>query len=223
VSTPNRLSKGEAIAGAFLADEYFQLGTEPSVADNVQGRMRWNPTYRTMDLDLGGDVTQQVGQEVYVLVKNNTGATLTNGTAVYVSGSSGVNINVVKAQASAESTSSKTLGVLTEDIPNGGTGYCTTFGLIHGLNTSGMTEGAALWLSPTVAGGLTTTKPSAPNHLVSMGVCVRSQSQNGVIFVRVINGFELEELHNVSISNPQDGDVLKYNAATGLWVNSPSV
>ena len=217
---PNRLSKGEVAVGAINSAKYIQIGTEPDNADHVQGRIRWNRTYRTLDLDLGSDVTQQIGQEIYALVKNNTGSTLTAGTAVYASGSSGVNVNVVKAQANSEGASSKTLGVLTEDILNGETGYCTTFGLIHGIDTSAFTEGAALYLSPSVAGGLTSTKPSAPNHMVSMGVCVRSQQNNGVIFVKVINGFELEELHNVSITNPQDGQVLKYQASTGLWINS---
>jgi hypothetical protein len=32
-------------------------------------------------------------------------------------------------------------------------------------------------------------------------------------------GLILSEIHDVLINNPQDGDVLKYNAALGVWQN----
>ena len=221
MATPNRLSKGEVAVGAIDATDFIQISTSANtVTEQKPGRMYWNDLYGTVTLGMKNNLQQSIGQDIYVLVRNKTGSTLTKGTVVYATGSSGTNVNVTKAQANGEAASSKTLGVLAEDITNGNTGYCVILGLITGLNTSGLTEGANLWLSPTVPGGLTTTKPSAPNHAVSMGVCIRSQQNNGVILVRVINGFELEELHNVKITDPQDGQVLKYQASTGLWINS---
>jgi len=95
-----------------------------------------------------------------------------------------------------------------------------TLGLVDNIDTSALTEGAAVYLSPTVAGGLTSTKPSSPNHMVVIGFCVRSQANNGVLFVKVQNGFELDEIHNVKITSPQDGQVLKYQSSTGLWINA---
>lgn len=122
----------------------------------------WNDAEGTYEFVMkGGNVTQQIGAEQLAYVKNNTGSTLLNGRAVYPNGSTGTNKLVAYAQANAESTSTRTFGVLSEDIANGGHGWVTTFGMVHDIDTSALTEGAAVWLSPDVPGGLTSTKPSA--------------------------------------------------------------
>lgn len=181
----------------------------------------WNDAEGTYEFVMkGGNVTQQIGAEQLAYVKNNTGATLLNGRAVYPNGSTGTNKLVAYAQANAESTSTRTFGVLSEDIANGGHGWVTTFGMVHDIDTSALTEGAAVWLSPTVPGGLTSTKPTAPNHMVLIGFCVRSHAVNGSVFVKVQNGFELDELHDVAITSPAAGNVLVRNAGNTLWVNS---
>lgn len=184
------------------------------------GRLHWNDTDGTLEFQMkGGLVTQQIGMEQFIHVKSSNNTERAEGKVVYATGSDGVNILVAYAQASSESASSRTLAVMTETITGGNKGYATTFGLVRGLNTSALTEGAAIWLSPTVPGGLTTTKPSAPDHLVFIGYCLRRNQNNGVIFVSIQNGYELDELHNVKITNPQNGDVLRYNSATGIWQN----
>jgi hypothetical protein len=66
---------------------------------------------------------------------------------------------------------------------------------------------------------MTTTVPSAPNHAVFIGIVTRKQSNNGRILVAIQNGYELQELHNVSITTPTDGQALIYEAASGLWKN----
>lgn len=181
----------------------------------------WNDEEGTYEFVMkGGNVTQQIGAEQLAYVKNNTGATIANGSVVYPNGSTGTNNLILKAQANAESTSTKTFGVVTEDIANGGHGWVTTFGMVHDINTSALTEGASIWLSPTVAGGMTSTKPVAPNHMVLVGFCVRSHAVNGSIFVKVQNGFELDELHDVLISSPSAGQILQRNSANTLWENA---
>lgn len=198
---------------------WIQFNTTGTPTPGV-GRLNWNDTDGTLEFQMkGGNVTQQIGMEQVLLVKAADNGGLAEGKVVYATGSDGVNIKVAYASASSESASSKTLAVMTESASGGNKGYATTFGLVRGLDTSTMTEGAAVWLSPTVPGGMTTTKPSAPDHLVFIGYCLRSQSQNGVVFVSIQNGYELEELHNVKITSPTDGQVLKYQASTGLWVN----
>ncbi len=180
----------------------------------------WNDAEGTYEFVMkGGNVTQQIGAEQLAYVKNNTGATIANGSVVYPNGSTGTNNLILKAQANAESTSTKTFGVVTEDIANGGHGWVTTFGMVHDIDTSALTEGASVYLSPTVAGGMTSTKPSAPNHMVLVGFCVRSHAVNGSIFVKVQNGFELDELHDVQITSVASGHVLVRNAGNTLWQN----
>jgi hypothetical protein len=143
------------------------------------GEMVWNDTDGTLDIGLkGGNVTLQVGQESVQLAKHADNAGLTLGKAVYVVGSDGSNLTVRYAQANGESTSSKTFGVVTETVSGGAKAFVTTWGMVRNFDTSALTEGAAVWLSPTVAGGLTTTKPSAPNHLVLIGWCIRSHARS---------------------------------------------
>jgi len=74
-----------------------------------------------------------------------------------------------------------------------------------------------VWVSATTAGAMTTTRPTAPNHAVQVGFCIRSHATQGVIFVSVQNGYELGELHDVAITSPSTGQVLKYD--TNKWVN----
>lgn len=225
MGTPNRLSKGEVVVGSLDVDEgitnvdHVDFDTA-AVTTGAVGRLRWNDTDGTLDLGLkGGNVTLQTGQEQVILVKRATNGTLSNGEVVRFVGSDGTNKTVLPAQANSEATSTTTFGVMTEETTGGQKGFCTTFGLVRDLNTSALTEGAVAWLSPTVAGGMTTTKPSAPNHLVMVGFVIRSHANQGIIFVSVKNGYELDELHNVAISNPQNGDVLTYDSTAGVWKN----
>ena len=150
-------------------------------------------------------------------VRNTTGATLTKGTAVYISGATGQIPTVSKALASSDATSAQTLGLITNDIANNSNGYATIIGLVTNLNTSAYTDGQQLYLSPTTAGTLTATKPHAPQHLVYMAVVAHAHPTQGKLVVKVQNGYEMDELHNVDADAPATGHSLLYNAATSLW------
>ena len=146
---------------------------------------------------------------------------LTKGQAVYISGSNGTNILVSKGSNLTEMTSSKTLGLIAQDLAVNGQGFVITDGLLSGLNTSGATAGDAVWLG-TASGSLLfglANKPSAPNHMVYIGVVTRAHATQGEIFIRPQNGFELEELHNVKIVGVTSSQVLQYDGVDGLWKN----
>jgi hypothetical protein len=112
------------------------------------------------------------------------------------------------------------MGLLESELITGGIGYVVSEGLIAGLNTNAATAGQSVWLSSTAGGFVFGAPPAKPAHSVYLGVVTRVQSNNGEIFVKVQNGFELEELHNVSITTPTESQVLKYDSASGLWKNS---
>jgi hypothetical protein len=150
-------------------------------------------------------------------VRNSTGATLTKGTAVYISGATGQLPTVSKALATSDATSAQTLGLITSDLANNSNGYVTIIGLIQNLNTSAYTDGAQLYLSPTTAGTLTATKPYAPEHLVYVAVVAHAHPVHGKLIVKVQNGYEMDELHNVSAQSPTTGQTLVYNSSTALW------
>jgi hypothetical protein len=157
-------------------------------------------------------------------VKNNgLSGTITKGTAVYVTGSNGTNMLVGKASNASEATSSKTMGLMQSDITTSGgnqTGFVITEGLLGGLNTAGQTAGDPVWLG--VDGALIyglENKPYAPAHLVFIGIVTKVSAGSGEIFVKVQNGFELKEIHDVDLIStaPINGHVLGFDGT--LWVN----
>lgn len=151
------------------------------------------------------------------------GESVTKGQAVYVSSADGTNMIVSKASNATEATSSKTLGLIeTTGVLNDAVNVVAE-GLLEGLDTSTATAGDPVWLgtSGNLIYGLA-NKPVAPDHLVFIGVVTRAQQNNGEIFVKVQNGFELDELHTVSLeatASIADNEVLAFDSATGLWKN----
>jgi hypothetical protein len=147
------------------------------------------------------------------------GVALTKGQAVFVSSANGTNMIVSKADYSLESTSSKVMGLIAQDLSLNGFGQVITEGLLAGLNTGTANAGDAVWLGDdgNLLYGLG-SKPSAPNHLVFIGIVTRANSNNGEIFVKPQNGFELNELHDVQIlTEPHSNETLTYDSASNLW------
>ena len=171
----------------------------------------------TYDVDNDGVV--DAAETIQIIVRNSTGATLTKGQVVYLSGATGNRPNAVLAQANSEATSSKTIGIVVANIANNSDGYVAINGSLHDLNTSAFTAGNAVWLSPTVAGGMTATLPSEPNHSVFIGYIARSHPTQGRLIILIQNGYELNELHNVVAPSPSDGDILRYDSANAYWEN----
>jgi hypothetical protein len=146
---------------------------------------------------------------------------ISKGQPVYVSGANGTNMLVSLASNASELTSSKTLGLANATVAVNGTVNIITEGLLAGLNTNGAVAGDAVWLG--INGALIyglANKPVAPAHLVFIGIVTRAHATQGEIFVNPQNGFELQELHNVLLSSPTNGQVLAFDASTGLWINS---
>lgn len=147
-------------------------------------------------------------------VRNAEANTLTTGTCVYLFGATGDHATVKRADNNSDSTSSKTIGVVGASIAASQNGPVITRGYVDGIDLStGYTAGDILWLGEN--GAFTKTKPTAPDHLVFIGVVVRA-TNNGIIYVATQNGYELDELHNVSLPSPNSGEFLKYNGS--LWV-----
>lgn len=158
---------------------------------------------------------QRLVTEVY----NETGATLSKGTVVYINGGHGNLPTVTKAIATSDATSAQTYGVVQTDITNMNNGYVVVIGSLTNLDTQAYPDGTQLYLSSTTAGAWTSTKQYAPAHLVYVGIVTRSHPTQGVVEVRIQNGFELDELHNVSAQTPSNNQGLFYNSSNSLWEN----
>ena len=158
-------------------------------------------------------------QNLVTEVYNRTGATLTKGTIVYINGGQGNLPTVTKALATGDSTSAQTYGVVQTNITNMNNGYVVVAGRLSDLDTQAYTEGTQLYLSSTTAGTWTSTKQYAPNHLVYVGIVVRAHPTQGVVEIKIQNGYELDELHNVAAQTPTNNDGLFWESATNLWKN----
>lgn len=216
----NPLGEWDNTANYVVADVVsYQGSSYICVADN-NNEVPTNTTY-WMLLAAAGVNT--------VTVKNDTGSTLYKGTVVYINGTSGNYPTVAKALATGDATSAQTLGFIYANIANNSTGEVITEGNLYGLDTrttathpftsDTLANGEQLYLSPDTAGYVTNVKPSAPDHLVYVGSLINTGTSNGEIFVKVMNGFELQELHNVSITSVADNDIIQYDSATSLWKN----
>lgn len=164
----------------------------------------------------------KLNQATVKLVRKASAGTITKGQVVYIAGSQGTHLTVELADADLEATAATTIGVAMGDITSSVEGYIIVQGLLEGLSnlpTASFTDGAALWLSST-AGGWTTTRPTQPAHGVALGwVVAASNGSSGRAYIKVINGQELDELHDVLITSPTNDQVLTYETSSGLWKN----
>ena len=224
---------GDVSISGLLSANRIQMNTTAGLPAS-EGQLTWNDQDGTLNIGLkGGNVTLQVGQEQVARVVNKTGANLFESEyrAIRIrstaeGGTQGQRLAVVLARANNDPNSVDTLGLVTEDIAVNQEGYVTTSGLVRNINTTGTlqgetwSDGDVLYLSPFTAGRLTNIKPQAPNHTVIMGFVVYKHQNQGTIYVKVDNGYEIDELHNVKINNLSGGDVLTYDSTQSVWKNT---
>jgi len=213
--------------GDFLTNvQYIDFNTTTSYAV-APGRLTWDIESGTLDLGLTGTVNLLIGQRTVAQVYNNSGVTLPKGKAVRVTGAQGQRLTGALAQADSDAASLTIFGIMLETVSVNKSGYVATDGLVKNVNTLGYSDGDIVYLSPVSAGELTPIKPVAPQHLVQMGYIVNGGSGGaGEIYVKVQNGYELGELHDVKTSTSTslaDGEVLAYNVSAKVWTNSPAL
>jgi hypothetical protein len=207
--------------------DFLQLNTGAGEA-NAVAKMYWNTVDGTNYLGLmGGNVVLPIGQKEVARVLNNSGSILNKAAyqVVKIASAQGQRLAVTLAQANNDANSDDTLGLVAENIANNQEGYITSSGLITDVDTTGdlqledWNDGDVLYLSPTTPGAITKVKPTAPNHVVIVGFVVYSHKNNGKIFVKVDNGYMLNDLHNVKITSVANNNILKYNSSLAVWEN----
>lgn len=151
-------------------------------------------------------------------VKNAEAVPITKGQVVYLYSATGNMPSVKLAANTSDATSAKTFGVVSStSIAANGTGTVTCVGVVDGLNLGAFNDGDTVYLGAT-AGTITATKPYAPNHLVYVGIVERANAGNGELYVKVQNGYELDEIHDVQITSaPAAGALLMRDATNSLW------
>jgi nitrogen fixation protein len=208
------------------------LDTSPTGTAAV-GTTRWNNTLGSSETTLkGGNVILKNGVDLVARVVNKVtpNATLTKAAyqAVRVSGAQGQRLAVAYAQANNDNNSADTIGLVTETIATNQEGFIITVGQIEDINTTGSLQGETwadgdvLYLSSTIPGAITNIKPTAATaHIVVIGYVEYAHVNHGKIYVKIMNGWELDELHNVYINTGTlaNNDALIYESSTQLWKN----
>jgi nitrogen fixation protein len=192
---------------------------------------RWNDTLGSSETTLkGGSVILKNGVDLVARIVNkvtpNTTLTKAAYQVVRISGAQGQRLAVNLAQANNDLNSADTLGIVTETIATNQEGFILTVGQLENINTTGSlqgetwTDGDVLYLSPTTAGRITNIKPNgSTGHIVVIGYVEYAHANNGKIYVKIMNGWELDELHNVFIDTPLNNQALTYETSTDLWKN----
>jgi hypothetical protein len=220
------------VSGSIGNVNYIDFNTSFTATQPTAGRLSWNNADGTLDLGMkGGNVTQQIGQEILYEVRNETGTTISNGTVVYASGVTAGSGRITAAPYTADGSirEVRLLGMATENITNGINGFVTHFGYTRGLDTRGTAPSAIavgdedwsvgdiLYAHPTVAGKLTNVKPK---HDISVAIVIVRHQSTGVVFVRPTSYGHMEDIHDVEFNSLSTGDLLVYDSGSDYWRNT---
>lgn len=171
--------------GPTLDSPIFTGQSSPAYA---QGKLVYDTTNECLTFfNNDSAVALQIGQEFWIRVRNVSGSTIANGATVYINGTNSGLPSIALAQANTSATT-VVAGLATESIPNGSTGWVTALGLVRNVDTSAFSAGQTVYLSASVAGGLTATAPTAPNFRYRVGIVITSNASTGQIHVTQSTG-----------------------------------
>jgi hypothetical protein len=194
----------------------------------TESLLTWNneDKYSTLDLGLKNNIPYHLGEEVYYRVKLDGAANV--GQVMMFTGTTGASGGLKAAPATGllPTQSDYVLGLAKESGVLNDWIYVQSFGEVQGINTTGgaesWTDGTELYYNPSVTGGLTKTKPTAPNAIVKVAAVVHAAS-NGTLFVRVTYGTVLGGTDgNVNFTSLANNDVIVYNTTSNVWINKPN-
>jgi hypothetical protein len=184
-TSPTLTTPTIASGGAFLTPQ----SSAPTFS--VGGQMWYDSSVDSMAYYTSSGYEVNPGQQVDQVGYNNTGSTIPAGTAVYLSGGSNGNAPYISPAIATSTTNANMVGITGQSIASGATGVVVILGQVFNYNTTGLSAGATLYLSPTTAGALTATQPTSPYYAVRAGFVVSGNTSNGIIFVSVRNIYSL--------------------------------
>jgi hypothetical protein len=190
-------------------------GSSVGTLDNLSDVIITTP-YKYQSLIYDGTNWVNDDASTITYVSNAETTTLNVGEVVYLYQQQGDRASVKRAINTSDATSAKTLGVVAASIAANASGPVVTQGYVTGCTLGSFTAGQTVYLGAT-AGTITSTKPYAPNHLVYIGVVVRANNGNGILYVRAQNGYELDEIHDVDLTTtpPTAGQYLRFGGT--VW------
>ena len=198
--------------------DYIDFTILPTPPAFNTGRLHWTDDTKTLQLDTDvNNFELEIGHQSVIRGRNVNSFTITKGTVVYINGESGNRPTFATASWEGDPSSATTIGIVAQDINSSQTGYAVTDGLIRGINTTAFTPGTSLYLSS--SGQYSSTPAISPLHEVRLGKTI-TQAVDGIIYVDIMNGYEIGELHDVLITSASTGDLIVFNSASRVWQNT---
>jgi len=219
-STDNAIARFDGTTGKIIQNSGASIDDNGGLTLAAQASPTHSPGTMVYDstndcftaFNSDSNVSLQIGQEQWIRVRNVTGSTIPNGSAVYINGTSANVPTIALAQANS-GTTTVVAGLTTEAIANNAFGFVTSLGLVRTLNTSAFTTGA-VYLSETTPGGLTQTIPVAPNFRMRVGFVTNVNASTGSIHVTPSTAV---------LGNGTQGQVLSINSAgSQVWKSAKS-
>jgi len=198
---------------------FITFDITPTNTPTTQGTAYWDSAAETVALIMNG-VTQKIGEDTFFHVKNSTGSDIAKGVAVMFAGTDGASGKLLIEPFLADGTYPSTyfMGVTAEAIDNGQEGKVYQFGKMRSIDTDAYNDGDILYASTTSAGGYQTTKPTAPNNVISVAAVVNA-GNNGTLMIRPV----IEDVDFGSISGSISDNTTLQNAFDGKLDQSQSV
>ncbi len=207
------------ITGAISTPDYIEFDTAYSTT-LAAGQLGWDGN-NTLGLGMaGGNVIQHIGEDQFFYCKATS--SITKGQVVMFTGAVGASGVPTGAPATGITDGTYIMGVAAENISTNAFGLVQAFGTLRNVNTNGYADGDILWYDPSVTGGMTNVKPSAPNVKVQIAAVIKGGSAGGgTILIRLAFGSTLGGTDsNAQITTPSNGQILTYDGGNSYWKNT---
>lgn len=221
----NDITSMSSLTGGIASPTNIDMGNGNAVTVTA-GRMTYTPNTGSWNLGMGnGNITQQVGEELFKYGKASSAITDSPLQIVYQTGTvGGSGVVTFAPTVSGITDGNKIIGIATESLAINAFGRITTFGTVHGITTDGSAYGETwadndvIWYNP-VTGNPTNVKPSAPNIKVSLGTIIKAgPGGSGSFDVEINHGSILGGTDaNVQFGTLATNNLIQYNGT--YWTN----
>ena len=208
-----------------ILSQQFSNGSAVTLA---AGKMWYDGSTGSWNLGMGGgNITQQVGEEIFVYGKASAAITDSPLQIIYHTGVVGASGVITFAPTIIGITDSNAIvGVATENLALNAFGRATVFGTVRGITTDGSAFGETwadddvIWYNP-VTGNPTKVEPVAPYIKIQIGTVINAGSGgSGSFHVEIIRGSRLGGTDsNVQFGTLVNTDLIQYSTSLGYWTN----
>ena len=219
-----------ALTGSVGSPTSVQMGNG-SVTTLAAGKMWYDEVTGAWNLGMGnGNITQQVGEEIFVYGKASAAITDSPLQIIYHTGTVGASGVIAFAPTIAGITDTNAIvGVATENLALNDFGRATVFGVVRDITTNGTAFGQTwadddvIWYNP-VTGNPTNVEPVAPYIKIQVGTVIKAGSGgSGSFQVSINRGSTLGGTDsNVQFGTLANNNLIAYDSTLGYWKNVAS-